>query len=81
MNTNEFSIILEFIMNMNYKNIISALFIAIIFAGGVSCTNKTKSAKQGNDSIAAYSVVATDNEEPVDVVKCITGNYTMTTTF
>ena len=41
---------------MNYKNIISALFIAMIFAGGVSCTNKTKSAKQGNDSIAAYSV-------------------------
>ena len=53
---------------MNYKNIISALFIAMIFAGGISCTNKTKSAKQGNDSIASDSVAATDNEEPVDVV-------------
>ena len=53
---------------MNYKNIISTLFIAMIFAGGISCTNKTKSAKQGNDSIAADSVAATDNEEPVDVV-------------
>lgn len=77
MNTNEFSIILEFIMNMNFN----ALFIAIIFTGGISCTNKTKSAKQGNDSIAADCVASTDNEEPVDIVKCITGNYTMTTTF